>query len=55
VVSYQAWTDKEEEIFVDIVKKLVTENMWEAVKADGRLAHRGSSGIKAHVKAMVRL
>ena len=29
------------------------DHMWAAAKEDGRLTHRGSSGIKAHVKAMV--
>ena len=49
----KAWTDEEEVIFNDLVKKVVMEHMWAAAKEDGRLAHRGSSGIKAHVKAMV--
>lgn len=32
---------------------LVKAKMWEAVSIDGRLAYRGSPGIRAHVIAMV--
>jgi len=55
MVRYQAWTNEEEAIFLELVKKAVTDNMWALAKADGRLVHRGSDGIKAHVKAMVSL
>ena len=50
---FQAWTDEEEDIFLELVRKAVTDNMWALAKADGRLVHRGSDGIKAHVKALV--
>ncbi|KAH8079339.1 hypothetical protein HD553DRAFT_345679 [Filobasidium floriforme] len=50
----RAWTNEEEAIFLELVKKAVTDNMWALAKADGRLVHRGSDGIKAHVKALIR-
>jgi hypothetical protein len=44
----------EEEIFLEIMSKLVKIGMWEAIKQDGRLAYRGGPGIHAHVAAIVR-
>jgi len=48
------WTPVEDEIFLEIMSKIVKARMWDAVKDDGRLGYRGCPGIAAHVTAVVR-
>ena len=45
----------EDEIFLEIMSKVVKARMWDAVKEDGRLGSRGCPGIAAHVTAVVSL
>jgi len=47
------WTPVEDEIFLEIMSKLVKARMWDTVKEDGRLGYRGGPGIAAHVTAVV--
>jgi len=47
------WTPVEDEIFLEIMSKVVKARMWDAVKEDGRLGYRGAPGIAAHVAAIV--
>ena len=47
------WTPVEDEIFLEIMSKLIKARMWDAVKEDGRLGYRGGPGIAAHVTAVV--
>ncbi len=48
----QAWTPAEEEIWREMVVKVLREQLVPAVRADGRLSHRGPS-LNAHLKAYV--
>ena len=50
----RVWTPVEDEIFLEIMSRLVKVRMWDAVKEDGRLGYRGGPGIAAHVTAVVR-
>jgi len=47
------WTPVEDEIFLEIMSKVVKARLWDAVKDDGRLGYRGCPGIAAHVTAIV--
>jgi hypothetical protein len=49
------WTDEEEAVFTSLAEAQLKATMWQAVKEDGRLAHRGGNGIKAHIAAFVSL
>lgn len=51
--SMNKWSEEEEQIFRGLVEQVLKEHLWQAVRADGRLVHRQSSGIKAHWIAMV--
>ncbi|ORX36603.1 hypothetical protein BD324DRAFT_651092 [Kockovaella imperatae] len=48
------WTPQEDAIFIELAMQLLKTDMWKVIKEDGRLAYRGSPGITAHVKAMVK-
>lgn len=48
-----AWTDEEERAFAEVVDKIITENIWAAVKNNPLLQHRGANGMRAHWKAKV--
>ncbi|WOO80841.1 uncharacterized protein LOC62_03G004369 [Vanrija pseudolonga] len=48
----RAYTPAEEAIFKALALETLHEHLWAKVKADGRLAGRGSTGIKAHIKAV---
>lgn len=37
----------------DIMLEVIKSTIWEAIKNDGRLVHRGSGGCKVHAVAMV--
>lgn len=47
------WDDSEEAIFAELAEDVLKSEMWQKVKADGRLVHRKADGIKQHVKAFV--
>lgn len=49
----RVWTTVEDEIFYELMAKLVKAKMWEVIKEDGRLGYRGNQGIVAHVQATV--
>ncbi|RSH86800.1 uncharacterized protein EHS24_005073 [Apiotrichum porosum] len=47
------WTPKEEAIWLEIASKVLKDNMYSAVKADGRLTGRSRSTIHSHVTAFI--
>lgn len=51
---HNAWTTEEDAIFLEVVGSLLKSGIWPAVKEDGRLTHRGGTGVKAHCTALVR-
>ena len=36
-----------------MMEQVVSANLWQAIKTDGRLEYRGQPGIRAHLTAMV--
>ena len=38
-----------------MMEQVVSANLWQAIKTDGRLEYRGQPGIRAHLTAMVGL
>jgi hypothetical protein len=43
----------EDAVFVELLDRLAKEQLWGIIRNDGRLVHRGSPGIRAHIIAMV--
>ncbi|GFZ43876.1 hypothetical protein JCM24511_01596 [Saitozyma sp. JCM 24511] len=50
---HSAWTTEEDAIFLEVVGSLLKSGIWPAVKEDGRLTHRGGTGVKAHCTALM--
>lgn len=49
------WSADEDAIFAEIAERILRANMWDEVKADGRLAHRKANGIYMRIGVMVSL
>jgi len=52
---HQEWTAEEDAIFLEVMEKMCVAGFWQEIKTDGRLAHRGAAGIRAHFLAFVSL
>ncbi|KAK1921415.1 hypothetical protein DB88DRAFT_513444 [Papiliotrema laurentii] len=47
------WNAEEDAILVAILNDLIKSAIWPLIKADGRLVHRGSSGVQYHAKMLL--
>ncbi|KAK4688325.1 hypothetical protein P7C73_g1809, partial [Tremellales sp. Uapishka_1] len=48
-----AWSQEEDDILISIMEQMIKENMWERIKADGRLVERTGYGCQYHAKASI--
>jgi len=44
---------EEEAIYQQVIADHLQATLWQAIKQDGRLVHRGPTGIKAHMVSTV--
>jgi hypothetical protein len=51
----QRWSPEEDTILLSLLEKLIKANLWEAIKADGRLVSRTSYGCSYRAMMLVSL
>jgi hypothetical protein len=51
--SQKAWTPEEEAVFIAVFDRMVKDHLWTYAKEEEAIAHRGSTGVRAHWTAMV--